>query len=489
MKLLILMIFLYLSLINIVQAQSNKGIHFQAIARNENGVIIPNKQITLRISLLTDSSQGIIVYQEIKSVTTSMLGLLFIDIGNDEQGKVVTIGNFNEIDWASKSFYLQVDLDPNNALSFLNAGIEKLNYVPLALHADKATMIESIVPVELGGTGGASVKEIVKLLNFEKVNNTPDSLKPISNAMNSALNEKLKKSDTQYLSNRINAIPKIDTLIINNKLNQKLNAIDTIKLSNRINLKLNISDTSILNTHINQKLNLSDTLGLMNRILLAAKIDTTSLSNRINAIPKIDTSSLSIRINAIPKIDTSSLSNRINNKISMGAVASNDIINGLGYTPVKNNFGIFYDSSKQTTVAATATAIKFNFQQASLKINTALNTLGNPTRIMVIQAGTYQVNYILQFIKPDLGTDEISIWIRKNGNAYPNTHTNYMIQGSSFKNIFTGNYFIDLGVNDYLELFYSVKNSSTTLYGTAPISTTPSRPAIPSVYLSIHSVN
>jgi hypothetical protein len=443
MKFIISLFIFQLLLINIVQAQTNKGIHFQAIARNENGIIIPNKQITIRITLLTDSSFGNKIYQEIKSVTTNMLGLIFIDIGNEEPGKVVTIGNFNEINWSAQSFYLQVELDPNNALSFLNAGIEKINYVPLALYAEKSNMVESIVPIELGGTGVGTVKEILKQLNIDKVNNTADSLKPISNVMNVALNEKLKKSDTVYLSNRINAIPKIDSFVINNKLNQKLNLADTIKLSNRINLKLNSTDT----------------LGLVTRILLATKTDTISLSNRIN------------------------------NKINMGGVSNNDIISGLGYTPVKNNFGIFYDTSKQTTNIATATAIKFNFQPIASKINTALNTSGNSTRIMVVEAGIYQLYYMVQFIKSDAGTDEASIWIRKNSSAYPNTHTSYTIQGAGVKNIFTGNYFIELGTNDYIELLYSVKNSSTTLYGTAPITTTPSRPATPTAYLSIHSVN
>ena len=381
MKFIISLIIFQLLLINIVQAQTNKGIHFQAIARNENGIIIPNKQITIRITLLTDSSFGNKIYQEIKSVTTNMLGLLFIDIGNEEPGKVVTIGNFNEIKWSDKSFYLQVELDPNNALSFLNAGIEKINYVPLSLYADKSNMVESIVPVELGGTGVGTIKEILKLLNIDKVNNTPDSLKPISNTVNILLNEKLKKADTLYLSNRIN------------------------------------------------------------------------------------------------------------NKISVGAISGTDIIGGLGYSPVKNNSGIFYDTAKQTTTAATATAIKFNFQQAATKINTTFNTSGNSTRIMVVEAGIYEVNYQVQFIKPDAGTDELSIWIRKNSSAYPNTNSTYVIQGTSLKNIFTGNYFIELGASDYIELFYSVKNSNTVLFGTAPITSTPSRPATPSAYLSIHSVN
>lgn len=412
MKFTISMIALNLILINLLPAQTNKGIHFQAIARNENGIIIPNKQITLRISILTDSIQGNIIYQEIKSATTNMLGLIFIDIGNDEQGKLITQGSFNEINWAIKPFYLQVELDPNNALSFLNAGVEKINYVPLALHAEKAVMVETIVPIGLGGTGVGTIKELTRLLNIDKINNTPDSSKPISIYMNIGLSEKLNKTDT-------------------------------IKMSNRINLKLNSSDTVLIFN----------------------------------------------KINAMSKMDTNNLSNRINNKISIGSVSYTDIISGLGYIPVKSIYGAFYDTSKQITTAATATAIRFNFQQVGNKTNVTLNSAGNPTRVTVAEAGTFQINYLLQFIKSDAGTDELSIWIRKNSSAYPNTHTSYLIQGNTYKNIFSGNYFIELVANDYIELYYSIKNSSTTLYGSTPITTTPSRPATPSAYLSIHSIN
>ena len=66
-------------------------------------------------------------------------------------------------------------------------------------------------------------------------------------------------------------------------------------------------------------------------------------------------------INQIPKIDTSSLSNRINNKISLGSLSSNDITQALNYTPVSDDYGSFYDTTKQQTAAATALSIKFNF--------------------------------------------------------------------------------------------------------------------------------
>ena len=56
---------------------------------------------------------------------------------------------------------------------------------------------------------------------IDKVSNTPDSLKPISLYTLIALNEKLKKSDTAWLSNRIDL---------------KLNKTDTNYLSNRIKI-------------------------------------------------------------------------------------------------------------------------------------------------------------------------------------------------------------------------------------------------------------
>ena len=406
-----LLFFVNVIFINLMVAQNNKGIHFQAVARNENGIIIPNKQITIRISLLSDPALGIVVYQEIKSIRTNMLGLFFVDIGSDEIGKVVTIGKFDQIKWSTSSYYLQVELDPNNSLSFLNAGLEKMNYVPFAFYAEKANMVESIVPIELGGTGVGDLKELKKILSVEKINNTPDSTKPVSIPMNIALNEKLNK-------------------------------VDTIKMSNRINLKLNASDTNLIFS----------------------------------------------KINSITKIDTNSLSNRINSKINTGAINANDIIGGLGYVPVKSIYGIFYDSTKQITTVSTATAVKINFQQLANKINITNNNVGNPTRITVSDMGVFQINYQLQFLKPDAGMDEVNIWIRRNGSAYANTNSTYTIQGGGVKNIFTGNYAIELGTNDYIELFFSVKNINTILYGSQATSVTPSRPATPSAYISIYSI-
>lgn len=395
-------------------AQNTKGIHFQGIARNENGMIIANKQISLRIAILSDTSPMNIEYQEIKSVSTNTLGLFYTDIGVNETGKVITMGIFDTIHWENNEKYLLVELDPNNSLHFIPSSFVKMHFVPFSFYAEQAKTISTILPINLGGTGVNNLDALLLKLHLEKINNTPDSSKPISIATMLALNEKLKKTDTLSLSNRING---------------KLNSSDTIKLSNRINLKLNSADTIGLSNRIQNKLNTSDTI---------------SLSNRINVLS-----------NNFPK----------------------------------NNYGIFYDTAKQTALASTATAIKLSLQQLSNKINVVNNSTGNLTKITVTDPGSYFIHYNLQFIKSDPGNDELIVWFRKNNAAIANTNNTYIVQGAGIKNNINNSFLFELNANDYIELFFSVKNSSTILQGTPASTTTPSRPATPSASIVLYTVN
>lgn len=66
---------------HLANAQFSKGINFQAIARKSNGLTVPNKNMSVRISIKSDPIAGIIEYQEIKSVTTNVLGLFTVVIG------------------------------------------------------------------------------------------------------------------------------------------------------------------------------------------------------------------------------------------------------------------------------------------------------------------------------------------------------------------------------------------------------------------------
>ena len=459
-----------------LNAQNNKGINFQGIARNSNGLVITNKIISLRLSIKTDSLNGNIEYQEIKSVTTNVIGLFSVVVGSSEERKMATIGNFENISWAKSEKYLQVEVDITGDFYFINLGTQKINYVPFAFYADKvdAKNINGLVSINQGGTGFDNIKDFKNIAAIDKVNNTPDSVKPTSQATLILLNEKLKKTDTLYLSNRIN---------------QKLNATDTIKLYNKIS-QIPVIDTTSLSNRINLKLSKIDTISLSNRIdLKLNKLDTAYLSNRINQkLNASDTIKLYNKISQIPVIDTTSLSNRIDNKINIGSLSSKDIITALNYTPLRNDYGSFYDTSKQITTVLSAISVKFGFTGFANNISITNNTSGLPARITVANAGVYLVKYALQFIKTDANSDEVSVWIRRNSAAYVNTNNTYTIQGSGIKNTIINSFFVDLGVDDYVEIYFTVKNINTSITGTGT-QLSPSRPATPSAMVTIQRVN
>jgi hypothetical protein len=391
MKLLRLPIYLSFFLIGIIThqgfaqtTQTNKGINFQGIARDNNGYILAIKSINIRISIKADTLSSKIEYQEITPITTSVLGLFSIEVGAYQTNKIVAVGPFENINWSIAEKYIQIEIDTVGDLSFIYMGTNKINYVPYSFYADnvRAQNINGIISLSQGGTGLDNLKDIKVLYNIDKINNTPDSSKPISNLALTAINDKLKKTDT-------------------------------LSLSNRINLKLSSKDTI-------------------------------------------------------------SLSNRINNMASL--------------TPVYD-YGSFYDTAKQAASAvSTATAIKFSYNGLLNNISVQPNTSGQTSKITVMHAGVYRVNYAIQIIKPDLGVDEASVWIRRNGSAYLNTHTNFSIAGSNIKNLLTGNYLVDLGENDYIELYFSVKNISTALTSTN-VQSSPSRPATPSAYIILEKIN
>ena len=476
MKKTILSLFLLSLYFTNLNAQINKGINFQGVARNSNGIILANKIIGLRLSIKNDSLNGMIEYQEIKSITTNAIGLFSVVVGSKQDRNIISIGNFENINWSNTEKYLQVEVDITGELYFSSIGIQKINYVPYAFYADKvdAVNINGIIGVKKGGTGFDNIKDFKIMAAIDKVNNTPDSLKPSSLYTIIALNEKLKKSDTAWLSNRIDSkLNKTDTNHLSNRINQKLNLSDTIKIYNKIN-QIPLIDTTSLGQRINFKLN---------------KSDTNHLSNRINQKLNLsDTIKIYSKISAIPSIDTTSLSNRIDNKISIGSLTKIAVTNALNYTPVANDFGSFYDTAKQITPITTASVVKFNFMNFANNIAITNNSSGLPTRITVNNGGLYNVKYTLQFIKTDGANDEVSVWIRRNSSAYANTNNTYTITGLGIKNMISNSFFIELGDNDYVEIYFSLKNINTILVSSNP-QLTPSRPATPAAMVSMQRIN
>jgi len=387
-------------------SQNQKGIAFQAVARTSNGVVMPNKLIQIRISILKDTLTEELLYQEIKSVTTSPLGLFTILIGTSESAKIVTIGAFEKINWTAGTYFIRVEIDPDNHLQFIRIGQQQIHYTAYAFSADHvlAENLEGVLSIPQGGTGVNNLSALKLALQIDKVNNIPDSIKILSKATIQALSFKLDKVDH---------VP------------------DSLKILSKASIQA-----------------------------LAFKLD---------------------------KKDTASLSNRINQKLNKGEITTSELAVGLGFLPLEIYFGAFTDTARQTALINTATAIKWRDTIGQNRVSIGLNTNLDPTRLLVVRAGTYLVQYSLQVNNTQIANDEISIWIRRNGAAYPNTLRQFLTGAVGVKNIFSGQSMVVFGEDDYLELFFSIKHNQTQIFKTTAL-TNPSRPATPSAQIMLFRI-
>ena len=297
-----LCILLFVLYINNASAQT--GLNFQGVARTSNNVIIDSQEINLKLSILQGSATGIPEYIEVRKVTTNAQGLFTAVIGDAET--TITLGNFADIDWKLSPKFLKIEIDPFAGNNFINMGTTQFQYVAYAKFANSvlAENISGVVPVARGGTGASSLSTLKSNLSLDKINNTADTLKPISKLTQAALDLKLNIVD----SAKAYVTP---SQLASYNFSSTAATIDTTGLSNRINFKLNISDTALL-------LRKSDTASLSNRINL--KLNT---SDTISLLRKTDTATLSNRINLkLSSSDTSTLSNRINLKLNIADTTS-----------------------------------------------------------------------------------------------------------------------------------------------------------------------
>jgi hypothetical protein len=110
-----------------------------------------------------------------------------------------------------------------------------------------------------------------------------------------------------------------------------------------------------------------------------------------------------------------------------------------------------------------------------------------PSRITVTNAGVYAIQLVIQVSNPNIANDEISLWIRRNGAAFPNTLRQFQTGPSGSKTLCALQAIIPIDKGDYIELFYSVRNNQTQLIKTNSL-TTPARPMTPSAQIQLFRI-
>jgi hypothetical protein len=122
---------IFLSLLTFKTAAQTvpQGINYQAIARNSSGSVYVNSNMEVRISILSGSGSGPVVYSETHQTTTNQFGLFNLKIG---AGQSIS-GSFPDIQWNQANQWIKIDVNPGSG--FETVGTSELLSVPFALFA------------------------------------------------------------------------------------------------------------------------------------------------------------------------------------------------------------------------------------------------------------------------------------------------------------------------------------------------------------------
>jgi len=109
------------------------------------------------------------------------------------------------------------------------------------------------------------------------------------------------------------------------------------------------------------------------------------------------------------------------------------------------------------------------------------------TKITVARSGTFNIAFSAQVTKTDGGTDTIYIWLRKEGLDVPDSSTGLVLVGAGAKQVAAWNFFVDLLAGQHVTLMWGSPDSAAQIVYEGP-GTSPSRPAIPSIILTVNQV-
>jgi len=115
-----------------------QGITYQAVARDTNGEVLANQNVTLKIHL-GESNVGDYAFSETHSISTNDFGLFSLFIGKG----TLSGGNFYDVPWSSGNVWIDIEIQ-NEQGAFETISSSKLWAVPYALHALSASEISSI---------------------------------------------------------------------------------------------------------------------------------------------------------------------------------------------------------------------------------------------------------------------------------------------------------------------------------------------------------
>lgn len=169
--------------------------------------------------------------------------------------------------------------------------------------------------------------------------------------------------------------------------------------------------------------------------------------------------------------------------------AIQSITSRMGGKYINFPYGAFQDSTDQVA-SNTTTAYAITFDTTDFTNGV---TLSNSSRLNVVNAGLYNCQFSIQLKNATADTQDVDIWFRKNGTNIDKSNSRFGLAprksaGDPSHIIGAMNFFVDMAENDYIEIMWRPSDTGVSIEHYAT-STTPTRPAVPSVIATMSFVS
>ena len=171
----------------------------------------------------------------------------------------------------------------------------------------------------------------------------------------------------------------------------------------------------------------------------------------------------------------------------LGQVTISSTAGGGGFNTATGSYGSFYDTTTQTNPVGNVPR-SMSLDTTDITNGVSISGSTNPynTYIKTENAGVYNIQFSAQVEKTDSGTDEIVIWLRKNGIDLTDTATTITLSGNNDKQVAAWNWFVTSAANDYYQIIWISADTGMRLLAETISGT---HPGIPSVIVTANRVD
>ena len=157
------------------------------------------------------------------------------------------------------------------------------------------------------------------------------------------------------------------------------------------------------------------------------------------------------------------------------------------FNTATGSYGSFYDTTTQTNpVANIPRSMSLNSTDISNGVSVSGSTNPFNTYIKTQNAGIYNIQFSAQVDKTDGGSDDIVIWLRKNGIDLTDTATTLTLPTNNSKVVAAWNWFVTSANGDYYQIIWRSADTDLRLLAE---SISVDHPGIPSVIVTANRVD